>query len=65
MDKVSIVGIMVEHMSDNGIEIKWTEKVLNHGQMDLDIKVNFKRIKDMVMEHSHGPMVDNIQVKIQ
>lgn len=49
-------------MKVNGITITWMVLVIISGAMDVDMKVNIKMIKNMVLEFIIGLMVEFIWV---
>lgn len=49
-------------MKVNGITITWMVLVVISGAMDVDMKVNIKMIKNMVLEFIIGLMVEFIWV---
>jgi len=56
MDKESMFGQMEEYTEVNGLTTKWKVKVCSPGAMAVDMLVNTKTIRSMVMEPLNGLM---------
>jgi hypothetical protein len=61
MEKVFILGQIIESMRVNGRQTKCTVKVLSLGQMEENISVNIVKTKRKDMENSSGQMGDAIE----
>lgn len=60
MEMVSTSGQMAESTMDNGLTIKWKDRVPLLGVMDVDTSDNIKMIRNTDKEHLSGQMVENI-----
>jgi hypothetical protein len=57
---VSMFGQMGEYTTENGLIIKWKDKVLLLGVTGVNMLVSIKTTKSMEREHLNGQMVVNI-----
>ena len=57
---VSMFGLMGEYTTENGLIIKWKDKVLLLGVTGVNMLVSIKTTKNMEREHLNGQMVVNI-----
>ena len=57
---VSMFGQMGEYTTENGLIIKWKDKVLLLGVTGVNMLVSIKTTKNMEREHLNGQMVVNI-----
>jgi len=57
---VSMFGLMEEYTMENGLIIKWKDKVLLLGVTDVNTLASIKMTKSMEKEHLNGLMDVNI-----
>lgn len=60
MEEESIPGMMVESTKEIGKIIIWMVMVLILGKMDVNMKDSIKKIRNMVVEFTHGQMEENM-----